>query len=157
MLAVRSLVFAAVLAGVACQTPSTPPKYLTDGDRRSHVTEIAEEYCAAIRWDRSDIAVEHVRPEMRNAWVELLRETQRTMAFSGFEIVGVDLSVEPTRVDVHVLYESYSATTLLQSEIREHQVWTYDAEAERWFVTPDLDAFEPSRAASSPRRAPRGS
>ena len=141
----------------ACQTESTHPRFLTDNDRLKHVTEIAELYTQAVRWSRDDLAIEHVQPALRNAWREVFTADQRGFAFSGHQIESIDLSPEPTRVDVRVVYESYSESSLTEKRIREHQIWTFDTEARRWFVTPDLGAFEQPHSAGRSSHAPRGS
>jgi hypothetical protein len=118
--------------------------------RRQDLTHTLDAYASALRWGGFEQALQFVEPD----WREGHRLTPlQTSRYKQVRVVGYDAgqgpaSVAEGEVRQTVRIDLVNRHTLTERAIIDHQVWKWDPEAKRWWLTtglPDITREKPER------------
>ena len=112
------------------------------GEREWRVEEAIEAYNANLRWGRTEVAVKRVSPAARAAFIEFLNDESVSVQFTGYDVGSIEHGSDRDRVEVWVSFQLYRPPSLHERTVVEHQIWSYDHESRRWYLTPDLGLYE---------------
>ena len=121
------------LALASCATnPDAPPP------RPPDVDDTAKAYNDDVRWGRYYEASAQLPAEQRDAFMKLLDDKMRPYRFTSVDLLQATPSDDGAKVEMLVSLEFYRLPSVQEQKVQQRQVWTYDREARRWFVAPDL-------------------
>ena len=126
-----SLVLLALLAACAGEAKKTDP-----------FDKILAGYSAAIRWSEWDEAIEFVDPveRARQPLTDLERERFKLIQVTSYEVKRKRMTPEGTFEQV-VEIRLISKNTQRERMITDHQVWTWDDVAKRFWLSSGLPDF----------------
>jgi hypothetical protein len=113
----------------------------TGGTKR---TDAMTEYAAAVRWNDFDAAWAFVDPAVRveRPLSDVERERFRQIQVTGYDLRSRTVSPDGLLLEQVVEIRLVNRHTQVERVMTDHQRWTYDAEAKRWWLTSGLPDFD---------------
>jgi hypothetical protein len=107
--------------------------------------DTAERYADNLRWGRIEVAVKHVRPELREPFLALFGDERGALRLTEIEVASVEPGPEPEEAQVRVRVRLYRANALTEESLIEVQRWRFDRDRSAWLVEPDFALYESRR------------
>ncbi len=133
----------AVVFALGCAGGLVPGR---SGRLEKDLQEAAERYADNLRWGRIDVAVKHVEPELRGAFLALFDDEKSPLRLTDMQVSSVETGPEPEQATVYVRVSLYHESALTEESLTEHQAWRFDRKRSAWLVEPDLALYERARA-----------
>jgi len=113
--------------------------------RASQLDETLTNYAALIRWNEFAAASDYYDPELRETDPITRLDMERLEQFrvAGYDERSQSISPDGNRATQSVEIRLYNVHTMAERVIVDHQVWRYDPDAKRWWLTsglPDVTA-----------------
>lgn len=120
--------------------------------RAGELDETLRHYGTLIRWNEFAAAADHYDPELRREQPISRLEMDRLAQFqvSGYQQRGFDLGPDGKRATQLVEIRLYNVHDLTERVIMDRQVWRYDEDNERWWLTTGLPDVTAEREARRP-------
>ncbi len=136
-----TVLLVSVLSLASCSLGWHNPDFLIPAKRMAMVREVAESYGNNLRWGRIAVAVGMVAPENRVSFLETFVDANPPLRFTSFEIVAIEDGQSRHEMEVLASFRLYRPPNLVERTIRERQIWRFDRNRARWYLSPDLSLF----------------
>ncbi len=136
-----ALLLLSMLSLAGCSLGQHNPDFLMPAKRMAMVREVAETYGDNLRWGRIEVAVGMVAPENRVSFLATFVDADPPLRFTSFEIVTIEQGQSRHEVEVLASFRLYRPPDLIERTIREWQIWRFDRDRARWYLSPDLSLF----------------
>jgi hypothetical protein len=100
-------------------------------------------YGAAIRWNDFDVAWSFVEPAVRadRPLTDLERERYRQFQVVSYEMLNSQVSPDGRLLEQTVEIRVVNKNTQYERTVLDHQQWSFDATAKRWWLISGLPKF----------------
>jgi hypothetical protein len=120
--------FLLILLFAGCQT-------LSERKQSDALQEVLRNYEGVIRWGSIDQARRFQNPE---AMGEALSETSSATRVTHYEVVQGPAIVDVNKVIQTAVIQYVFVDSQVVREVVDQQIWEYDPESERWYLTSPL-------------------
>lgn len=123
--------------------------------RAGQLDETLRHYNTLIRWSEFAAAADYYDPEMRQEQPLDGLAMRRLSQFrvSGYQQRALEVSPDGSRARQVVEIRLYNLHDMTERTVVDRQVWRYDAERERWWLTTGLPDVTAGRASREPQGA----
>lgn len=120
-------------------------------ERSKLLDETLKHYNALIRWSEYAAAADHYDPALRREKPITGLQMSRLAQFrvSGYDQRALNVTADGSRATQVAEIRLYNVHDLTERTIIDRQVWRYDPEAERWWLTTGLPNVTAGRSPGS--------